>query len=237
MKKLLLLTLSIITTTVGMCQKANETVAINYVDSLFSPGEHKLEILEKNIPADLKEIIVNYRKAIADSLQWYDVYSQQHKNEVPLPYHANFGITKADYDRMNTEFPAVKMKVKTVKGITVNKLNGQLALKGKGDFTILDEIIFDVANKSLIIGDQHIPYTGEINESEGSGIGAWNGYDWKLEVGSMADVKAFKSVDYTMIDLSIGKPQTENKIALQYKTIYVIDGDPKINGSLTAFLK
>ena len=231
-----ILTILLLSTQIAWSQQASEATAVNFAESLFTSGNHKLEILEKNIPADLREIIINYRKAVQDSIEWYNIYSQEHKNEVPLPYHKNFGITEADYNRMNSEFPTLKMKVKTTKEFVVNKANDQIALKGNDNFTLLDAIIFDTKNKSLAIDGQQIPYKGEIDEKDESGIGAWKGYDWKLEIGNMADVKAFKPVDYTMIDLAIGKTM-DNKIIVRYQTIYVDAGDPKINGSFTGYIK
>ncbi|MBS1688759.1 MAG: hypothetical protein JSS96_08540, partial [Bacteroidetes bacterium] len=212
MKKYLFLILMLSGLT-AYCQKADEATAINFATTLLTPGSHKLEILEKNIPADLRQIITTYRKAVQDSLQWYNTYSQQHKNETPLPYHNNFGITEVEYNRMNKEFPLLKMKVKTTKEFVVNNTNDQIALKGDDDFTLLDAITIDTKNKTLVIGGEQIPYTGEVNENEESGVGTWKGYNWKLEVGSMDDVKAFKPVDYTMIDLTLGKT-TDNKAVL-----------------------
>jgi len=235
MQKMLLIIL-LLSTYNAYSQKGDEPSAISFAETLLTPGSHKLEILEKSIPGDLKEIIMSYRKAVQDSLQWYNAYSQQHKNEVPLPYHSNFGITEADYNRMNKEFPSLKMKVKTTKEFVINKANNQIELKGNDGFTLLDAIIFDVKNKSLLIDGKQIPYIGEVSEKDESGIGAWKGYDWKLEVGNMEDVKAFKSVDYTMIDLSLGKT-TDDKIIVKYKTIYVDAGAPKINGSFTGYIK
>lgn len=234
--KQFLFTILLLGTQIAWGQQTSEATAVNFVETLFTPGNHKLEILEKNIPADLREIIMNYRKAVQDSIQWYNAYSQEHKNESPLPYHKNFGITEAAYNRMNSEFPTLTMKVKTTKEFVVNKANDQIALKGSDNFTLLDEVTFDTKNKLLVIGGQQIPYKGEISDKGESGVGAWKGYDWKLEVGNMEDVKAFKPVDYTMIDLAIGKT-IDDKIIVRYQTIYVDAGDPKINGSFTGFVK
>jgi len=220
----------------AVAQDTKEAVAINYIDGLLTQGIHKLEILEKNISPDLKQIVLRYRKAISDSMDWYQRYSQENKDQNPLPYHINFGISQAEYDRMNKEFPIQKMKVKSSRAITINKTDEKLNFKGDGDFTIFNTVVVDTKNKTILVDDQLIPYVGEFAEGESSGFGPWKGYRWKLETGSMDDIKAFKQTDYNLIDITIGKTLETNKIVVQYKTISVEGGTPRINGSLTGYL-
>src|SRR5690606_29376422 len=84
----------------ALAQDARETLAINYIDGLLRPGNHKVEILEKDIPADLRRIVLQYRQAVADNMQWFNTYSQENKGTDPLPYHENFGISADEYNRM-----------------------------------------------------------------------------------------------------------------------------------------
>lgn len=220
----------------AIAQDVKEAVAIDYINGLLSQGNHKLEILEKDISPDLKQIVLRYRKAVSDSMEWYQNYSQENKNQNPLPYHVNFGISQAEYERMNREFPLQKMKIKSSRTLTVNKAEDKINFKGDGDFTIFNTVAIDTKNKTMIVDDQLIPYAGEFTEGETSGFGSWKGYRWKLESGNMDDIKAFKQTDYNLIDITIGKTLETNKIVVQYKTISVESGTPRINGSLTGYL-
>lgn len=49
--KQILFTILLLATQIAWAQQTNEATAINFAETLFTPGNHKLEILEKNIPA------------------------------------------------------------------------------------------------------------------------------------------------------------------------------------------
>lgn len=217
-------------------QAPKEVTAVGFLNNTLTNGTHKFTILEKDIPADLRKIALRYRQAVSDSMQWFHEYSQLYADQSPLPYHKNFGISEAEYDRMNNEFPRLKMKTKDVKTLEVNKTDGYIGFKGDGVFTIFDAVVIDVNNDKMLIDEQAVPYSGEVSEDESSGFGAWKGYKWRAESGSMDDVKAFKDTDYSLIEISVGKTLQSNKTVIVYKTIYVEGGEPRINGSVTGYL-
>lgn len=235
MKKCIYLFLLSLLPLAGFAQ-SKENIAINYVNSLLPTGNHKLEILEKDIPKDLMEIILRYRKAIDDSIDWYNAYSQEHKSETPLPYNQNFGISSAEYERMNSEFSSLKMKVKTSRQLVISRKDSVIDFKGDGTFTIFNTVSIDIKKDKVFVDDQDIPYAGEVSDNGITGMEPWKGYKWKLETGNMADIKAFKQADYSLIDISIGKTLTTNETVIQYKMIYVDAGEPRINGSVIGYL-
>lgn len=217
-------------------QTPGNELAIKYLDTLLVAGNHKVEVLGKDIPDHLRQLAYKYRQSINDNMSWYKKYSQEHASEEPLPYHKNFGISNEEYDEMNSEFASVDMKVKSVKSLKIDKTGDRIQFDGDDNFTIFDAVVIDLKNNTVLIDEEQIPFAGEIHATESEGGITWSGYKWMLEEGSMDAVKAFKPVDYTMIELRIGKTTQTNKIVILYKTIYVEEGNPVLNGSLTAYI-
>ncbi len=235
-KSLYLLGTSMLLLVNSYSQTPDSTFAIKYLDEMLSAGPHKVELLEKDVSDDLRNIILKYRESISGNMDWYSKYSQEHAGKDPLPYHKNFGITSQEYDNMNIEFASSRMKVKAVKSLNVNKTGEKIEFSGDNNFTIFDAVVVDLENNVLIVDERRIPYSGKVNENGLAGEHVWSGHRWLLEVGSMEDVKAFKPVDYTMIDLSIGRTATSDKVIVIFKAIYVEEGKPVLNGSVTAYL-
>jgi hypothetical protein len=236
MKNLYLSIVFLLMSAPAFCQKADEKDAIAYVKQLITSGRHSFEVLEKDIPADLREILVRYRTNLGSNREWYVAYEKEHANEKPIPYHAKFGITEAEYARINNDIPTLKTKTKSIEALSVSHARDSIRFEGEGNFTIFDAVIFDLKNNDLHVDWQLIPYVGEITETLKTSLaGDWKGHQWKLEVGDLQKAIDTRG-DYSFLELSFGKT-TDGKTVLRFKAISVEEGAMIVNATVSGFLR
>jgi len=212
---------------------ANST-AMDFAEKLITPGEHKFEALTLDVPEDLAAITETYKNVIGQQREWFEEYRKKNKDKKVLPYHKNFQITKAEYDRMVTEYPKLKMKVRGVADLVITKNDSLLSFKGKGTFIMLDGLVLNTKSNEVIINEQVIPLKGESTEIDG--IGKVKGYTWKFEY-STAEHALKESSDYSMLQLDICTKEDDGSTVLAFGNTYIELGIVMINGSIKGYLK
>ncbi len=236
MKKIVFIVICIFVAQLASAQKsavANST-AMDFAEKLIAPGERKFEALTKDVPEDLADIAETYKNVIAQQKDWFEEYRKKNKDKAVLPYHKNFQITKAEYDRLVTEFPKLKMKVRGVADLVITQNDSLLSFKGKGNFIMLDGLVLNTKSNEVIINEQVIPLKGECTEIDG--IGKVKGYTWKFEYGT-AEHAMKESSDYSMLQLDICTKDDDGSTVLAFANTYIELGIVMINGSIKGYLK
>lgn len=217
-------------------QKVTEKEAITYVKQLITNGKHSYEVLEKEIPADLREILVRYRNSLAENRDWYAKYQKDHGDQTPLPYDEKFGVTSDEYVRINRDLPNLKTKTKSIENIIVTNTSDSIKFAGDGPFTIFDAVAFDVKKSILYIDWQQIPYSGEVSETAQSSLaGEWKGHMWRLETGTMQNAVDTRG-DYGLFEISFGKT-TDGKTVMRFKAISIEEGATMVNATVSGYLR
>lgn len=214
-------------------QTAKEKAAMNFVEKALPVGEHKFEALTKDVPEDLLEVIEVYKGNVSSHLEWYNEYLEKNKFKKPLPYHKNFGISEANYNRINNEYPNLPMKVRGVANLKINQSGDSLTFKGEGTFTMLDGLVIDTKKAVMTINEQPIPFIGEVTTLDG--IGAVQGYKWKFVHNSELDALKNRQ-DYSLLEMNIAKAEN-GKTTIIFSNVYIEAGIPMINGTITGYIE
>lgn len=237
MKKILCVTAAII---IGYSnnsfsqQVVYEDEAITEISNWLPAGQYDFQVLEKDVPADLKEIIKKYQQSLTNNRVWFQSYKEQHPTATILPYHKNFGISAAEYERFNKEYPKLKTKVKTTKTLTLENNGDKITFKGSDGFNFFDGIGFDKKKSKMLVDTLVSKYKGQISEGDSSSFGAYSGYKWQYEKGNYEAVKALKSPDYITIELTISK--TNNKMLMILKVLSIENLITKINSTVSGYI-
>lgn len=237
MKKIIFVTIAIIIgySNHSFCQQViYEDEAIAEISNWLPAGQYDFQVLEKDVPADLREIIKKYQKSISDNRVWFQSYKELHATAAVLPYHKNFGISATEYDRFNKEYPKLKTKVKTTKALTLENNGDKISFKGADGFTFFDGITFDKKMNKMLVDTLVSKYKGQISEGDSSSFGAFSGYKWQYEKGNYDAVKALKSPDYITIELTISK--TNNKMLMILKVLSIENLITKINSTISGYI-
>lgn len=198
-----------------------EDEAVNNVYSWYSDGNYKFQVLGKNVPQDLKEIIAKYRTAVTKEKVWFDKYKEDNKNVSPLPYDSKFGVTEKEYDRINNEYPHLETKIISEKNVTVSKSDGLINFKGENDFKFLDIVsINNNINKLLIDSMMATKFVGQVYE-DSSEFGSYSGYKWEYTRGNMDAVKALRSSNYYSVEVTMAKTVPDNKTLVIVKVLLI----------------
>lgn len=238
MKKIIytIILLSILYTNKSFSQSViYEDDAIAEIAKWLPAGQYDFQVLEKDVPPTLKEIIKKYQKSISDNPVWYQSYKEQHATTEVLPYHKNFGITETEYRRFNTEYPKLKTRIRTSKAVSVENTDQKIAFKGADDFKFLDGVVFDKKKNKMLVDTLITKYQGNVLESDTATLGAYNGYKWKYEKGNYEAVKALKSPDYACIELTVSKTPA-NKTLFILKVMTIENLITKINSTISGYM-
>jgi|GEM_PF-1171860 len=238
MKKILYVAIAILT----FCSNKSFSQQVIYEDDAIAEigkwlpaGQYDFQVLEKDVSPALKEIIKKYQKSLSDNPVWYQSYKEQHPTLAILPYHKNFGITQAEYQRFNTEYPKLKTRVRTAKAVSIDNTDQKIAFKGADDFKFLDGVVFDKKKNKMLVDTLITKYQGNVTESDTATLGAYNGYKWKYEKGNYDAVKALKSPDYTCVELTVSKTPA-NKTLFILKVMTIENLITKINSTISGYM-
>lgn len=199
-----------------------EDDAVEKVYNWLQEGANTFEVLGKDVPDDLKAIIIKYRKAVTKEKIWFDKYKEEHKNVTPLPYDKKFGITKDEYSRLHNEYPSLPLTVTKKENITVIKKDGVITFVGEDDFKFLKPVTINKNDGKLLIeNSEKTKYLGA-TKIDSSAFGKYTGYKWRYELGDKGAVDALQSSNYYSLEITIGQPSGANgKTAFNIKVLLI----------------
>ncbi len=148
---------------------------------ILVPGTHDVDVMELTAPLRTRVLLARFKAAMQANPDWWSKYVEEHAEERPLPYHPNFGLTKAEYDEIGKGENGLTAEKRADAKLTImEKRPGVLVLNGNGDLPDLLGVEIDL-NKDLVrtrYGD--LTERSETNASESTALGAWKGVGWKL---------------------------------------------------------
>ena len=214
-----------------------EDEAVNNVFDWFSAGDHQFQVLGKDVPPDLANIAMRYRKAVTKEKIWFAKYKEDNKDVSPLPYHPKFGITDKEYDRLNNEYPNLGTKVTDTKKVTVIIEGNTIRFKGEPGFAFLDliEINKDL-NKVLIDSMTNTQFIGQVYE-DSAAIGNYSGYKWKYERGNLGAVKELRSSNYYSVEVTLAKSVPDNKTLIIIKVLLIERMVTRFDNTISGYLE
>lgn len=217
-------------------QMVYEDDAVSSVYDWYSGGNYKFQVLGKDVPKDLQDILLKYRKACTKEKIWFAQYKEDNKDVDPLPYHAKFGITEKEYGRLNNEYPNLGTKVVGVKDITVNKGADIVSFTGEKGFAFLDLITIDKSIGRLLVDSMMTTkFVGQVYE-DSSSLGSYSGYKWKYERGDLNAVKALSSSNYYSVEVTMAKTIPENRTLISIKVLLIERMVTRFDNTISGYL-
>ena len=215
--------------------------AFKFIDTLIVKDKITVEFLDFVFPQDVQEILLRVQKAMSEKKEWSEEYiSKNYKAGEGLPYHANFDVTKNEYQKiMDLDKTPLRVVVKSIS--TINKSRTTDILLFSADETksqMFESLEIDLKNELMIFNNDTIPYFNEINAPSTTPFGEWYGYSWKKEISNLGEndhLKVDKLVS-KLVEITIGRVKKNNKVLFILKYKDVDKGQVNANLDIACYL-
>ena len=217
-----------------------QTNPFAFIDSVIRKDNYQLAFLDFEYPPAIQEIITKFQKATVDRKGWFEKYVSDHRGGGIVPYHANFGITREEYQKIIDldKTPPVLVVKKTVP-ITVNRIVNRLSFRTtEQEIKFLETLMIDVKNEVLVFLNDTIPFSGAIDAPASTPFGEWHGYSWKKMSSNMKADDSFKmdSLVSKIIEVDFGRVKKDDKILMIVKYKNVDNGSVKADLDMACYL-
>ena len=213
-----------------------EDDAVAEVYGWLEDGQTSFQVLEKDLTPEFKEVYDKYQKSIIKNKDWFRNFKEKYKEMSPLPYHENFGLTEAEYDKMNKDFLGLKMRVKTTKTVEVIKEGDKISFKGADDFRFLDMVSIDKEKNTVLINDAYnAKFIGQVYQSD-SEYGGYAGYKWKYEKGNYEAVMARQDPDYYSYEITFAKTMPSGKVLVLIEMLAIERLNTKVDAMISGYM-
>lgn len=176
------------------------------LEDVIPAGDVEIEFLDIRMSTRGQELAAKMQAALASKKAWWLNYVKE-SSELgePLPYHANIGLTKNEYD----EFLQASENQKVAE--TGIKWKCKFTVSGGGMF-----IIVPVGHQSATLRSIRISFRDNAafasdvslgqpqwraRRAKGSALGPWRGYLWKKTEGTIESIAAGERFSLTELDV------------------------------------
>lgn len=153
------------------------------------PGRHAARAMVLSPPPEAIQLRDRMAAAIMRNRAWFEAYATQH-SEGELPWHANLGISQADYQRYLALTRQIGIRESGRVQLSVTRLpDGGLGLATQGGAAALNGVILypDRGRAQTPLGALETSRaTG--NDDAGSPLGRWQGAEWNNGASGAARV-------------------------------------------------
>ncbi len=171
-------------------------------------GKYRFDMLGTKTTNQQKDIMLRFQQGVQKNIDWFTKYSET--SPKPMPYHKNFGITKAEYKEILT----MNSKLVPVASDNVQiKKQGNSIIFTTGDtLKTLEYIQIDPIKNQVIVNGVVCEYEKKkiiVGSGADTGLGSgWKGHSWKFQSPAnltAEDVKnpkiAIKNYSFTVAQL------------------------------------
>lgn len=129
------------------------------------------------------DIVTRVQAAMARQPEWTRAYMARYQDHTgALPYHANLGVTRAEYDILLQPRQIKLMQTATVQLSAVRDAKGSITLRTVPAMQGIDGIVIDSAGKTVTTRLAQLTEVSQVNQRDADGAtGRWTGTQWLHE--------------------------------------------------------
>jgi hypothetical protein len=142
-------------------------------------------------PSEIETFIAKVEAAARKNPEWFNEYSNNSQPGVPLPYHANLGLTKEEYDQYIALWEKREFKSQEEVVLILRKtLGNNWTLTATGGAGVISTLRYDAEKDIFRSPSGTLERLKDIQADEKSILGAWSGKEWRYqESGKFGSVK------------------------------------------------
>jgi hypothetical protein len=212
--------------------------AFHFTDSVFDRPEFTYDIAEPDIPKDMQSILIRFNDAVTADKQWFIDYRNKYAaGGQPLPYNERFGITRAEYQRVQRmeKVPPHLVSVSRQK-VTVSRENNNIRFKGSDETRILDYLEIDLQQQKIIFAGDTLHFAGTMNASQLLPFSLTQGYRWRMEIADLKNTLQTNKVTARVVEVTLGLPLDSGKTFLRIKYQDMQAGETRADMDLIGYV-
>ncbi len=133
-------------------------------------------------PAEIEKFIGKVEAAARKNPEWFKEFSANAQPGVPLPYHANLGLTKEEYDEYIALWAKREFKPQEEVILVLRKTIGNnWTLTATGGAGVISTLRYDAEKDVFRSPSGALERLDDIKADEKSILGAWTGKEWRYE--------------------------------------------------------
>ncbi len=216
--------------------------AAAFADSVFSKNTLKVELIDFVFDKELERIMLKMQQSIAENKDWFTkFYSENYVAGEGLPYHEKFGLTKDEYQKIES-MGRTSTKVVIRDSASVAVMRSQSTITFKSDHKILKLfgfLSYDRKRNQWLLRNDTIPFKQAIATSADTPFGKWNGYSWAIERSNQKENDAINLEKLTakIVNIQIGIIASTGKLLFRFQYREVDNGNALANADLGMFLR
>jgi hypothetical protein len=174
--------------------------------ALLPPGVYRAELFTVGVPAELSEVQQRFNATAARKAGWYRAYVAAHPVPAgrPLPWDAQMGITRPEYDALVAAFEHPSLLPQGATTLEVTAGAGAVRLRAPPPHEFLDGWRVDGDGRLHAPGDLVVA-PEQVRRREAR-FGTWSGLSWHLAQGDLV------AGDYRALELSVGRAGADGRL-------------------------
>ncbi len=205
----------------GGTASAVVTAPADSTRQLIPVGTIRVSVMDLAAPPRAQALMARLQEAMRQNSQWFLEYTRQHARPgEPLPYHANFGISGAEYQEMLGLLNQLQLAPVASANLVV-RADGEhrFVLDGGTALPELTGIIIDLERNRVETPFGRTSRSNPVQPSEAqAATGPWNGMSWKHE--ALTD----GGMNGTLINFNLGRLQESGRGILYYDAKRIANG-------------
>lgn len=188
---------------------------------LIPVGTIRVSVLDLAAPPRAHALMARLQAAMRQDSQWWLEYTKQRARPgEPLPYHAKFGISEAEYEEMLTLLNQMQLaEVGTAELVIRAEGERRFVLDGGSALPELTGIVVDLEHDRVETPFGHASTSNPIQASEDQrATGPWSGMSWKHEALTGGGTSG------TVINFNLGRLRESGRGILYYDAKRVANG-------------
>ena len=206
--------------------------------NLIPEGSHTVDIMDgiKQNPRQAA-LTKKFQDGVKNNYEWFVEYMKTVPDGEPMPYHANMGMTKKEYDELMDYMTNIEIVSTGTEKIKVEIKNDTIYFKSKGKLNEYESLKIDLKGNTILFGQYKLPFSDSVNiTSDKIGLRSkWKGYTWKFEEPTnldLDDLKDLSNLKMKQYKFTIGRLEKNGKTYMSLKGREVEDGEKTVEFEL-----
>lgn len=201
------------------------------VNALLEDGNSEIMIMDSIVQTP-REIELSFRmqKAVESNDEWYRQWAIHYRQLPVLPYHPNFGLSKAEYNELMEMKKNKNLTHSAIHKITVINKEGQISFDTRGSIPYLDKLKFDAKENTVAMENYILRFRDTLfiaNENHGL-KSMWKGYSWRYDEPNENDTTSdqWNTKHYS---ITLAQLYKSGKTLLLFSKLEDVEGERTLN--------
>lgn len=174
-------------------------------------------------------LTLKFQQGIQLNNQWYLKYLKTAKPGKGVDYHANFGVSKLEYEELKKLTKQIEVYSTGQEQLHIQKSDSIITFESTGRLSSFNQVKLVISKNQVHYKDYILKFENEVNvlDEDNAFKSKWKGYNWILEDPAHienVDMSDIENLNLTLVRLTIGRLEKNGKMYMQLKEQKIENG-------------